>query len=477
MTVTVIDVDEPADISFAAAGGVTATNNALSVDENHDGSLAAFSARDPENKAGLTYTWSLGGSDWRDFAITDAGVLSFAAVPDFERPADSGGNNVDDITVSARDSDNMLGTVAVAVTVTNKEEGGALGLSSPQPQADADYTATLSDPDEVSSTTWTWERSTSRNGPWTAVTGAIDGVTTSVYTPVAGDVGRFLRVSAAYTDGHGPDKSRSLVSANSVRAAPVTNVAPSFDESAPTRRVRENARARAAVGAAVTATDSDSGDVVTYELSGSALFTIDSDSGRIRVADDDSLDYETAPSHSVTVKASDPSNASGTVAVTIEVTDINEPPDVEADTARASEDGAVTIDVLVNDSDPEHDRSALTLRVITNPLRGSAIVNEPANPGQRPTITYTPRADYHGSGHLHLRGPRRWQPFPCEHRQRLRRGRRGERRADVQNADHDPQRARERQPQRQGRRARHGDRPRRERHAHLQPLRHRGALL
>ena len=369
VTVTVDDVDEPADISLSASGGVTANDNALAVDENHDGTLAAFSASDPENKAGLTYTWSLGGSDRGDFAITSAGVLSFVNIPDFERPADSGANNVYGVTVSARDSDNKTGSVAVTVTVdavnerptivgdaaasieeggtllvgtfraadaesaliawqplagydrdkfeftasngrlvfkaapdyedatdsggdnvydvtlsvsagghtttfdvavsvTNKEEGGALGLSSPQPQADADYTATLSDPDDVSSTDWTWERSTSRSGPWTAVTGATSGVTTSVYRPGAGDVGYFLRVSAAYTDGHGPDKSRSVVSANSVRVAPISNVAPSFDESAPTRSVRENARARAAVWMSVRATDTDSGDVVTYELSG-----------------------------------------------------------------------------------------------------------------------------------------------------------------------------------------------------------------
>ena len=498
VTVTVIDVDEPADISFSAAGGVTANNNALAVDENHDGSLAAFSASDPENKAGLTYTWSLGGSDQGDFAITDAGVLSFAAIPDFERPADSGGNNVYDITVRARDSDNMLGSVAVTVTVdavnerptivgdaaasieeggtllvgtyraadpetaliawqplagddgdrfeftasngrlvfkaapdyedatdigrnnvydvtlsvsagghtttfdvavsvTNKEEGSALGLSSPQPQADADYTATLSDLDGLSSTDWTWERSMSRSGPWTAVSGAVDGVTTSVYRPVAGDVGYFLRVSAAYTDGHGPDKSRAVVSANSVKAAPVANVPPSFEDRAPTRSVAENAGARAAVGAAVTATDTDSGDVVAYELSGSALFTINSNSGQISVVADGSLDHETAPSHSVTVKASDTTNASDTVTVTIGVTDVNERPVAVADTGRAREDGDVTIDVLANDSDPEDDHSALTLRVTADPHRGRATVNEPANPGERRTITYTPRADYHGS--------------------------------------------------------------------------------
>ena len=42
MTVTITNVNEPADISFAASGGVTVTDNALSVDENYDGTLASL---------------------------------------------------------------------------------------------------------------------------------------------------------------------------------------------------------------------------------------------------------------------------------------------------------------------------------------------------------------------------------------------------------------------------------------------------
>ncbi len=204
-------------------------------------------------------------------------------------------------------------------------------------------------------------------------------------------------MTAAYTDGHGPNKSRALVSTNRVKAAPVDNDAPSFSDRTPTRSIAENAQARATVGRRVTATDTDIGDVVTYQLSGSDRFTIDSSNGQIRVVADNSLNHETAPSHSVTVKASDPLNASDTVTVTIEVTDVNEPPDAVADIDTATEDGNVIIDVLANDSDPEDDRDALTLRVITNPRRGRATVNEPANAGERRTITYTPNQDYHGA--------------------------------------------------------------------------------
>ena len=107
--------------------------------------------------------------------------------------------------------------------------------------------------------TWTWERSMSRGGPWEPVTGAIlDSTETSVYTPVTGDVGYYLRAITAYTDAHSPpDKSRVAVSTNSVLAAPGSNLPPAFTDMNPTRSVAENARADALVGGPVTATDPD----------------------------------------------------------------------------------------------------------------------------------------------------------------------------------------------------------------------------
>ena len=131
VTVTVTNVDEPADISFAASGGVTVTDNALSVDENYDDTLATFSASDPEMEAGLTYVWSVGGTDRLDFAVTGGGgVLSFAAIPDYELPADSGRNNVYDITVNALDSEGETGRLDVTVTITNENERPVVKRSS-----------------------------------------------------------------------------------------------------------------------------------------------------------------------------------------------------------------------------------------------------------------------------------------------------------------------------------------------------------
>ena len=329
VTVTVTPVDEPPVITG---------DPAPSIEEGGTLLVGTYRATDPED---ATIAWQpLAGSDADKFEFTPSnGRLAFKAAPDFE-DADRGGDNEYSLTLGVSDGGDTT-PFDVEVTVTNKEEPGTLALPTTQPQADADYTATLSDPDGVQSTTWTWERSTSRSGPWADVTGAFDRTTTSVYAPAAGDVGYYLRATAAYTDGHGPDKSLVAVSTNSVLAAPVVNNPPAFTETNPTRSIAENAQADALVGGRVTATDPDQGNTVRYEfaLPVPTLFTIDGGSGQIRVKTAETLDYETAPSHTVTVKALDSSNASDTVQVTIEVTDVNERPVVR----RRSGTGAFSI--------------------------------------------------------------------------------------------------------------------------------------
>ena len=65
------------------------------------------------------------------------------------------------------------------------------------------------------------------------------------------------------------------MSDNAVIAFIPDNKPPTFDETNQTREVAENAGANAAVGAEVTATDPDMGDVVTYTLTNSTLFKIE----------------------------------------------------------------------------------------------------------------------------------------------------------------------------------------------------------
>ena len=105
----------------------------------------------------------------------------------------------------------------------------------------------------------------------------------------------------------------------------VTDVdeAPIFsDGSSATRSIAENVASGTSVGSALSATDPE-GEDLAYTLGGTdaASFNIGSTTGQLTASA--TLDYETKNSYSVTVTASDGTN-SATIAVTINVTDLNE---------------------------------------------------------------------------------------------------------------------------------------------------------
>ena len=104
------------------------------------------------------------------------------------------------------------------------------------------------------------------------------------------------------------------------------NEAPAFASASTTRSVAENTVAGTAIGTVVSATDANN-DPLTYTLGGddAASFDIDSMTGQLKT--NAALDFETKSSYSVTVTATDDSEASNnsvSITVTINVTDVNE---------------------------------------------------------------------------------------------------------------------------------------------------------
>ena len=189
--------------------------------EEHDtGVVADYSVSDPDNNS---IVWYLRGDDQTRLEIDQNGKLTFAAFPDFENPADAGGDNTYIVIVEASDGI-AINSRTFTVTVTNKEETGSVSLSSEQPQIETQLTAASADPDDnITGLTWTWERS--QNGKnWSAITGANSGN----YTPADADLNHYLRVTASYTDGHGAGKSAQETSDHRVQAAPGTNSPPQF---------------------------------------------------------------------------------------------------------------------------------------------------------------------------------------------------------------------------------------------------------
>ena len=109
---------------------------------------------------------------------------------------------------------------------------------------------------------------------------------------------------------------------------PPTNNVPVFPATTATLTVPENSPAGTNVGDPVTATDDDTGDTLEYSLEGTdaTSFAVDSASGQITTIANVDYNHEaTKNSYSVTVKASDGTD-SATIAVTINVTDVQEKP-------------------------------------------------------------------------------------------------------------------------------------------------------
>ena len=197
-------------------------------------------------------------------------------------------------------------------------------------------TAVLSDPDGTTSgTERLWERSSRTSGPWTE----IEDETGTTYRPVNGDAGYYLRITAEYKDPESTENTKMAraVSANAAQAgSDVGNTAPQFRDADNqeitgdvVRMVRENTPAGQPVGDPVTATDDNAGDILTYTLEGNdaaSLFAIDVTNGQVMTKA--ALDVETAPSHMVTVRATDPFGLMDDIMVNITVEDVNEPPTV-----------------------------------------------------------------------------------------------------------------------------------------------------
>ena len=353
--------------------------------------VATYAGTDPE---GATISWDLRGADAALFTIAD-GVLQFKKGPDFENTKDKAG--ADTATPDATGNDNVYDIVVraiasrapgdtgpaetvdttVAVTVTDVDEDGDVILSLLQPEVGIAIMASLTDSDGgVTDTTWEWKVSEveadvldiDNDDHWGDAPGTENQET---YTPNGADLtnnpdqttdddpideGKFLRVTASYSDTNGADKTAHAMSANPVQARGLggKNQSPDFVGDKVELSVAETAEVGDDVPGPVVATvrAPSSTDILTYRLRaydattdlGStgvttpadaaadvAAFDIDKETGQITVAQ--KLDFESrGPTGSrngeyvVVATVTDPSNLGDSIVVVITAEDMNEHP-------------------------------------------------------------------------------------------------------------------------------------------------------
>ena len=299
-----------------------------SIDENGPPGAPAGAPVTAQDPNGDTVSHSLTGS--AAFSINDeTGAITANHGLDHEEQA------VHTVTVTAADEHGATASTTVTITVNNLDEAGAVTLDNTAPRAGDTISAALSDPDgETSGEAWQWQRS-----------GAdIPGANSASYTAGADDLGHTLRATVSYADPQGAGKS-----AVSQDTAAVSNDPPAFTTAGPVSiAVAENATVGTIVGSPLDASDPN-GDDLFHSLSGpdAAGFSIDGN-GQITTAA--SLDHEAQASHSLTATVSDPAGGSDSIAVSVTVTNVEEPGTVHFGTNAQPEVGTALTASL---SDPD----------------------------------------------------------------------------------------------------------------------------
>ena len=412
VTITVDDVNEPPQ--FANDAPITQTVDENTAPDTDIGS--AYTATDDDRD---TLTYSLGGADAGSFAIDDStGQLKTKAVLDYED--DSSYIVIVQVTDGKDDAGTTEqtpvtdDTITVTITVTDVDDPGTITLSADPPSAGTALTATLNDDDApISGETWEWRISDDGQNNWSIITGA----DTNSYIPQEAENSKFLRITVAYADSYGGNKSATADTA-AIDTAPATNEHPSFADATTNRSVAENTSAGQNIGDPVTATHADSVGTLVYSLdaTGASNFDIDSYTGQLKTKT--VFDYEIDDtSYTVTVSVSDGMDSysaadtavDSRINVNIAVENVNERPEfpeyAPADLAfEVAEDSAIggNIGSPYTATDPESDiltytldsNSAATFEIDANgQLRTKAELDHETKPSHSVTISVTDGKD------------------------------------------------------------------------------------
>ena len=235
------------------------------------------------------------------------------------------------------------------------------------------------------------------DGPQVILHGGIDGaiadaLETLVYTPDAGFSGNDS-LELFTDDGYAHDIDNVAIKVYAPNVAPVLTGG--------TFPLPENSANGTAV-ATVTSTDAN-GDAVAYAITGgnaAGAFAIDATTGAITVANVAVLDFEVHPSFTLTITGTDDGIAplTGTATVTINLTNVDEPPAVAPQLFSIPENSANTALVgVVAATEPDGGQTIVGFQIIGGNTGGAFAI---ANGG---ALTVANRAALISKRHRHSR--------------------------------------------------------------------------
>ena len=304
--------------------GVVMGPSSVNYPEGTETPVATYTISDTTQQ---TISWAVTGTDRDQFTI-DGGVLNFKSPPDYNSPSNYDRNNKYSITVTAYGT-NVTASMNVVVTVT--EHNFPPVISGPDNPTFAEngtgtvatYSATDEDNDTI-----TWSLAGVDAGDLSIHSS--DGTLTfrsppDFEGPADDDTNNDYDVTVQAYDG--------TVTVDHPVTVTVTNdnEAPSFGAQTATRSVDENTPKDQDIGAPVVATDVDAGDSWTYSLDATsvAVFNIVA-GGQLKTKAP--LNHEVKDVYVVTVTAQDTGGLTGSIEVTINVNDVNEPPKFPTET-------------------------------------------------------------------------------------------------------------------------------------------------
>ena len=308
--------------------------------------------------AGTTLTYSIsGGADSAKFSIDKtSGALTFSSAPDFDIPADSGKNNVYDVTVQVSDGA-ATDTQAIAVTITNVNEDPDITSGTTFSVAENTTTVTTiaaSDPDAGTTLTFTITAgadmakfSIDKNSGALTFNSAPD-----FENPDDGGKNNIYDLTVQVSDGSKTDSQAIAVTVTNVNEDPT--ITSNSGGATASISFSENGTSVTTV----TANDPDAGTTLTYSVTGGAdmaKFSVDKNSGVLTFnsAPDFEIPGDTGKDniYDVTVQVSDGSKTDSQ-AIAITVTNVNEDPDITSGgTFSVAENNTAVTTVAATDPD------------------------------------------------------------------------------------------------------------------------------